>query len=817
MITNRSLIDDRYRHIFFVDANTSATIRGDLESAIRSIDGHEQDIYEGALAFMSKPPENGGWLYILDNADDPGLDLTPYLPYCSHGTIIITSRNRRVGVLSTEHHLELGPMQEREAVETLCRAGRKPAPLDEAELSQAIRLVELLGYLALAIVQAGIYVHEMTPGHGRFTFSQYSSLFEHHRDRLLRQKGISSLDRYPHGVYATLDISYMRLPDLCREFLHLCSFLRHTNIPISIFSSAASVDFEESWTLEPRPSDYQNVQIRLRQLFSRDGEWDQLQFHELIQKLNSFSLLSTLSIRDILLLRLHPLVHSHARDKLAQNEIPMYRQMVITCISTGYQCLPSNIRQYVIPHTGVIDEGKEDGVHINDMMRFGQLISVQGDYRRAEKMFRRIADTFMVVQGPDGKDLQMVYGWLADALRNQGKWNEAEVLEREVLSMRQRIFGLEHPETISASANLACTLWHQGKWSEAEVLNREALAMRQRILGLEHPDTIHASAGLASTLQNQGKWDEAEGLQREVLSKRQRIFGLEHPDTISASGNLASTLQNRGKWREAEVLQREVLTMCQRILGLKHPNTIGASASLATTLRDQGKWSEAEVLEREVLSMRQRILGLEHPDTISASANLASTLSNQGKWSEAEVLKRDVLAMRQKRIGPDHPDTIRASANLACTLAYQGKCNEAEVLEREVLDMRQRMLGPEHPDTILASANLACTLVDQGKFGDAEQLNRGVLAMYQKILGLEHPHTITSLQNLAATLRATDQNEEALSLSIQATQLAEKVMGPSHPNAIKYRRQLEICYESLERYEEASAVQRELELLGVDH
>ena len=31
---------------------------------------------------------------MLDNADDPTLSLRPYLPPCSHGNILITSRNR---------------------------------------------------------------------------------------------------------------------------------------------------------------------------------------------------------------------------------------------------------------------------------------------------------------------------------------------------------------------------------------------------------------------------------------------------------------------------------------------------------------------------------------------------------------------------------------------------------------------------------------------------------------------------------------------------------------------------------------------------
>jgi tetratricopeptide (TPR) repeat protein len=670
---------NRYGHIFFIDASTTATIRGDLESAIRSMNGHEQDTYEGALMLLSKPPESGDWLYILDNADDPNLDLTPYLPSCSHGTIIITSRNRRIGFLATTHHLELGQMQEQEAVETLCLAARKAIPLDKYESTQAIDLVKTLGFLALAIVQAGIYIYEMSSGRGEgFSFSQYSSLHEHHRNRLLCRKSPPSLDRYPYGVYATLDISYTRIPESCREFLHLCSFLRHTNIPVSIFSSASQVNFDDAWELAPRPLNYQFVQARLRQLFRRNGEWDELGFHEVVQNLSSFSLLSISSVHNTPLLRLHPLIHSHARDKLTVIELPIYRQMAITCISTAYAKVPLQSLQFVLPHCILVEEeGGGDVVHINDMVQIGRLMYRQGSYWQAEKMFRRVANVLEVVQGRHVKDTNSVFSRLASTFRKQGKWNEAEALQREVLSTYQNILGPEHLDTIRASAHLAATFRHQGKWNEAEMLGREALAMYQKILGIEHPDTINASSNLACTFRYEGKWSEAEILDREVLIMRQKILGMEHPDTILASRSLASSLYKQGKWEEAEVLGKEVLPLYRKVFGLEHPDTIQASATLAATFRQQGAWDEAEALEREVLAMRQRILGPEHPSSIHSLHKLATTLGATNRWEEALPLILQATQLAEKFLGLRHHYTILYLKQLKLSYESLGRHEEA--------------------------------------------------------------------------------------------------------------------------------------------
>ena len=65
----------------------------------------------------------------------------------------------------------------------------------------------------------------------------------------------------------------------------------------------------------------------------------------------------------------------------------------------------------------------------------------------------------------------------------------------------------------------------------------QVLGARNRILGVEQPDTINAMANLAATYRNLGKYTEAEKLQVQVLDASNRILRVEHPDTISAMKN----------------------------------------------------------------------------------------------------------------------------------------------------------------------------------------------------------------------------------------------------------------------------------------
>ena len=50
---------------------------------------------------------------------------------------------------------------------------------------------------------------------------------------------------------------------------------------------------------------------------------------------------------------------------------------------------------------------------------------------------------------------------LADSLARQGKYDEAEKMEREVLALKQRVLGADHPDTLSTAGNLAYYLSRQ--------------------------------------------------------------------------------------------------------------------------------------------------------------------------------------------------------------------------------------------------------------------------------------------------------------------------------------------------------------------
>ena len=73
---------------------------------------------------------------------------------------------------------------------------------------------------------------------------------------------------------------------------------------------------------------------------------------------------------------------------------------------------------------------------------------------------------------------------LAVILNQQGRYNEAERIQRQTLELKERVLGHEHPSTMDSMKNLAVVLDHHGRYKEAQRMVQQTLELSQRVLGL---------------------------------------------------------------------------------------------------------------------------------------------------------------------------------------------------------------------------------------------------------------------------------------------------------------------------------------------
>ncbi|KAM0495889.1 hypothetical protein ACHAP8_007800 [Fusarium lateritium] len=113
-------------------------------------------------------------------------------------------------------------------------------------------------------------------------------------------------------------------------------------------------------------------------------------------------------------------------------------------------------------------------------------------------------------------------------------------LEVEVVTLRERVLGAEHPETISAIANLATTYMSLHRFREAEDMDTQAKTVSERVLG-------------------------AEQLEVKLVRLRQKVLNTAHSDTRNAMGCLIVTYRLQGQFTKADELEAELMAILDMV------------------------------------------------------------------------------------------------------------------------------------------------------------------------------------------------------------------------------------------------------------
>ena len=137
---------------------------------------------------------------------------------------------------------------------------------------------------------------------------------------------------------------------------------------------------------------------------------------------------------------------------------------------------------------------------------------------------------------------------LANAYQAIGRFKEAIDLYNKVCSDRERVLGLDHPNTLNSYDGLANAYSSARRLQDAIELHEQVLAARKRVLGLDHPDTLNSQHNLAEDYLRYEWKEEAIDLYEQVLAARKRVLGPDHPDTLETQNALIeSYLHNKSR------------------------------------------------------------------------------------------------------------------------------------------------------------------------------------------------------------------------------------------------------------------------------
>ncbi|KAG8720189.1 hypothetical protein FRC09_009986 [Ceratobasidium sp. 395] len=654
---------DNWSDIVYVDATTR-------ESTIATLTGFAQargagETHEDALRWLEYSSQS--WLLVIDNADDPDLRLQKFVPGGSYGSVLVTTRLRSLALLGQGpgSDCSVGQMESEDALELLLtRARMRDYVLSREELESAAKLVEDLGYLALAIVHAGAYIFCSKTGIAKYR----RQCLQNTQTSLERYSKLAgNTEEYEKTVYTTWVMSYERLKPYTQRTLGLLAYLHHGGITEEMFKWAAS---NTDWTPTIPPNNEelvtrQYVRECLTPFLDADGHWDPNAFSTVMDELVLYSLIDYDRVNEAF--ALHVLVQDWTCTMLPHSKTTaMMHTSHLLALSVNWSDAPEahTYRRGLLVHVSKL-LSTLGASNVNDAVFFAMVYRENGRWKEEEVLEVRVLDESKQVLGARHFDTLRSMNNLALTYSNQGRWDEAEALQVRVLGARKQALGELHPRTLTSMDNLALTYSSRGRWAEAEALQVRVVDARNQTLGEQGADTLRSMNNLALIYLNQGRLDKAEGLLARVLDARKQALGDLHPDTLATMHNLAGTYSNQGRWSEAEALQVQVIDASKQTLGELHPNTLTCMNNLANTYSDQGRWDEAEALEVRVLDGRKQTLGGLHPEALLSMYNLASTYLSQGRRDAAELLLVQAVAAHKQVFGERDRKTLGVMELLA--------------------------------------------------------------------------------------------------------------------------------------------------------
>lgn len=680
------------------------------ELGIKGIDDDKADI-KSLVREALNCESAGSWLLIIDNADDIELftgnaSISTYLPSSYNGSILFTTRDHRATVELSATPITVGKLERGES-QKLLETSSKRAQLRNPE--DTTKLLDFLEDLPLAIKQASTYMAK--EGISTTEYLEFCQSSEADAMNLLSEdfRDLYRYNEIPNPVVKTFRISFEKISKrdpLAADYLRFISFLSDKDIPRSLLPPAEK--FEATKAIGT---------LKGYAFITEQEEGDIYDIHRLA-RLSMLNWLTTTGDRQQWATKVSQQLANVFPWPLSSNKTVWMRY---------------------IPH--------------------------------AQNFTKFLADT------NDAKAEATLLRMLGIAFEYLGRYEEAEDLFKKVLGLVGEVRGEAVADKLAITSDLARVLYLQDRYEAAERMLEEMLSLRQATHEKSFY-TVMEMRLLAEALTKQHKFEESESMEWQTLKLVKEILGKRHPGNNELDTRTANVDNNKALmfYEEAESLYQQAQ---EKNSSLKD-QILFLMTEFTSRIQTQGKYEEAEQMLRRLLPLMRTSLGDDDISTIDTMVMLGQTLCSQekSKSEEAVEILRQALALRQELQGGSHPSTLFTMQSLGVALCHVGNPKEAVTILRQTLLQQQKVQGEAHVDTLLTMHFLGIALYEEGSSKEAVKILRQTLVLDQKVRGETHPSTLNTMRRLGIALYYEGNSKEAVNILLQARDLHQETRHP---------------------------------------
>ena len=610
----------RFWGIFWIDGSSRHTVERAYED-VSATCGLNQNMQQ-TMRWLSNKEDP--WLLIIDNADDPSLDISSYFPAGNRGTILLTTRNPDCEIHATVGSFRSEKLLVNDAVELLLKVAAIK-DLSETSRHSALRVAETLGFLALALVQAGAFIRQKS-----CSLEEYCDEYSRQRQELLDYRPVQGRSDYPYTVHTTLEVSITKIKsmpspvaDIALCLLHCFSFWHFEGIPGEYFKKAW---LSERIPISERLNETTPISYSMRSVKDNPSL-----FQQAIVLLTSFSLISVARAGGPI--SVHPLVHTCARDRLKDDERLSFWAFAIRTLVLILDSEDSSFRMVLF-----MERSRSLLPHIKSCVE-----SSESRYWNPE--------TFISVDS------------LSDLYSSHACWEGMAYLKHMWLDTRKSVLGDGHDDFLCAMRSLASVCDVLGLQQKALELSEQVLGMRKMKLHNEHPDVLESMSDVVQHLPPD-RSQEAIKLSEGILEVQRRNLGNDGAATLKSMDRLAHSYWNTGLEQDALELYSQVLRVREKDLGVEHLDTLMSLNNVAHCYYSFGKYQDAlKLFERAV--EHGKILDADTLFILLVRYRSACCRYDLGQKQEAIQQVEQILSSCKEMLGEKHRYTLRSAETLA--------------------------------------------------------------------------------------------------------------------------------------------------------
>ncbi|KAF2110266.1 hypothetical protein BDV96DRAFT_501211 [Lophiotrema nucula] len=717
--------------VFWIDAKTLKTAKDSFARIARM--GKVEANENAAKAWLSS--KDRPFLLIIDNADDPEIAVDQHFPQGEKAFILITTQNpqwRIHGNVSKKGFFHFKELESDAAQELLLRSAGEELPWSTMVYEVAAQICQTLGFLPLAIIQAGSAILS-----NFCTLHSYLKFFDQDWNRVREGQRQRRGSFTNITVYSSWEVAFKGLvakqnqtSEDAVELLKTFSFLERVRIRMRDAKKQALAAKKKPGK---RKSLGQTAKELLRTLViaimrlgevptlpkvlrdvDKRGRFNDYRLRQALKALVQLSLIDYDPVTDSY--SMHQLLHKWVRERpeMSLKEQAVWCQAAGTVLAQALLLPPlgasqaaEDLRKDILPHV----------IHVHDQERDIQKKIEENQIDRT-RSWPSLSTALARSQVAQRAKFSLVYA-------QNGYWKDALALQKDVAEFLYMSLGKDHPVTVRLSLLMADMHWAMSEPDNASMILEDLLHHVRASNGEDHEDTARVLDKLGATRWMQGRFKDARDLHRDVLAKFTKLYGTQHPETLKAMSNL-----DHGKMHTDTLMVMDNLAMTYFD---RYYTSVGFG--------DRNDIDDAYEIITETVKGRRKVLGKEHGFTLWSMCNQArikALRDDEGDIQEAERMIRSGLRIAERNLGETHLGTLYGKAQLGNVLMLAGKYEEAEHTLRGILVVYDES-NKGHADQFVAMGYLTGCCQQLGKEAEAARLRERLIKGARSLFGEDSP------------------------------------------------------------------------------